>query len=143
MNIKKIALLSLLLTAMHTQAQTKDEKVILDILQNQTKAWNCGDLRGFMKGYWESDSLMFIGKNGITYGFEQTLANYRKNYPDMDDMGTLDFDIKKVEMISSDACFVLGKWHLKRPEKGDLQGHFTLLLRKHQGQWVIVADHSS
>lgn len=141
--MKKITPLLLLFISLKVQAQTADEKAIMQLLENQTKSWNCGDLRGFMKGYWESDSLMFIGKNGITYGFNQTLANYRKNYPDMDDMGALTFDIKKMQSLSSDAFFVVGKWHLKRAEKGDLQGHFTLLLRKIQGQWVIVADHSS
>lgn len=141
--MKKILIVLLFFVSIKTQAQTTDEKAILQLLENQTRSWNCGDLRGFMKGYWETDSLMFIGKNGITYGFNQTLANYRKNYPDMDDMGTLEFDIKKLHSVSSDAYFVIGKWHLKRETKGDLQGHFTLLLRKIKGEWVIVADHSS
>ncbi len=141
--MKKIFILLLFFISIKTQAQTTDEKAILQLLENQTRSWNCGDLRGFMKGYWETDSLMFIGKNGITYGFNQTLANYRKNYPDMDDMGTLEFDIKKMQPISADAYFVIGKWHLKREAKGDLQGHFTLLLRKINGEWLIVADHSS
>lgn len=102
-----------------------------------------GDIPGFMKGYWESDSLMFIGKSGITYGYAQTLANYLKNYPSKEEMGKLIFDIKKVNMLADDAYFVIGKWHLKREQKGDLSGHFTLLFRKLKGQWVIVADHSS
>ena len=34
-----------------------------------------------MKGYWNNDSLMFIGRNGVTYGYQNTLMNYKKNYP--------------------------------------------------------------
>ena len=124
-------------------AQSTAEKEILQLLDAQTQSWNTGDIPGFMKGYWESDSLMFIGKNGITYGYAQTLANYLKNYPSKEDMGKLTFDIKKVNMLANDACFVIGKWHLKREQKGDLSGHFTLLFRKVKWQWVIVADHSS
>lgn len=96
-----------------------------------------------MKGYWESDSLMYIGKSGVTYGYARTLANYKKNYPDKAAMGTLKFDIIKVEFPSPNVAFVVGKWHLTRPEKGDIGGHYTLLWRKINGEWVIVADHSS
>lgn len=141
--MKKLSLLISLLVSLTALAQTADEKEILRMLERQTKSWNKGDVPGFMEGYWESDSLMFIGKSGITYGYAQTLANYLKNYPSKEDMGKLTFDIKKVNMLADDACFVIGKWHLKREQKGDLSGHFTLLFRKLKGQWVIVADHSS
>ena len=51
-----------------TQAQSKDETAIRSLMQLQENAWNIGNPEGFMKGYWESDSLMLIGKSGITYG---------------------------------------------------------------------------
>jgi ketosteroid isomerase-like protein len=139
---KLILLVSLFISTV-SFAQTPAEKEILCILDTQTQSWNAGDIPSFMKGYWVSDSLMFIGKNGITYGYAQTLANYLKNYPSVEDMGKLNFDIKKTTLLSSEACFVIGKWHLKRGQKGDLSGHFTLLFRRLDGQWVIVADHSS
>jgi ketosteroid isomerase-like protein len=46
-------------------------------------------------------------------------------------------------MISKEAAFVIGKFFLTRPQKGDASGHFSLLWRKIKGQWLIVADHSS
>jgi ketosteroid isomerase-like protein len=122
-------------------AQT-DEQKIRNILQEQTESWNKGDLRDFMKGYWKNDSLMFIGKSGVTYGWENTLQNYIKGYPDSEQMGKLEFNIIKVEKVSADAYFVVGKWHLIR-SVGDLKGHYTLLFRRIKGEWKIVADHSS
>ena len=141
--MKKIFLACLLFSSLISFAQTRDEKQILSILDNQTKNWNCGDLKSFMKGYWQNDSLMFIGKSGVTYGYEQTLANYKKGYPDMDAMGELKFDILKITKLAADAYFVVGKWHLTREKEGDIGGHYTLLFKKIKGQWVIVADHSS
>ncbi|MEJ7674786.1 MAG: hypothetical protein WKF59_19345 [Chitinophagaceae bacterium] len=41
-------------------AQTKDDIIIKNILDQQTIAWNVGDIVNFMKPYWRSDSLMFI-----------------------------------------------------------------------------------
>ena len=125
-----------------TYSQNTDEKAILKVLDNQTIAWNKGDIDQFMVGYWENDSLMFIGQSGVVYGYQNTLARYKRNYSDTVKMGKLDFTIIKVKRISPDAYFVLGKFHLKRTI-GDASGHFTLLFRKIKGRWVIVADHSS
>ncbi len=123
-------------------AQTKDESSIRKILDEQTAAWNRGDIDGFMKGYWENDSLMFIGKSGVTYGWKNTLENYKKNYPDTASMGKLDFILVQVKKLSGEYYHVTGKWHLQR-SVGDIGGHFTLLFRKISGRWFIISDHSS
>ena len=142
--MKKFLFLLISLNFSVAYAQTDDDKKqIFNILDRQTKAWNQGKVVDFMNGYWESDSLMYIGKSGVTYGYNATLERYKKNYPDKSTMGTLKFDIIKVKFISKDACFVVGKWHLTRSEKGDVGGHYTLLWRKMNGNWVIVSDHSS
>ena len=142
--MKKLLLLLIGFYCFVANAQTSnDKKQILNILARQTKAWNDGKVVNFMNGYWESDSLMYIGKSGVTYGYKSTLERYKKNYPDKSTMGTLKFDVINVNFISKDACFVVGKWHLTRLEKGDVGGHYTLLWRKILGNWVIVADHSS
>jgi hypothetical protein len=142
--MKKFLLLLISFYCFVVNAQTSaDKKQILDILDRQTRAWNDGKVVDFMNGYWESDSLMYIGKSGVTYGFNSTLERYKKNYPDKSTMGILEFDIIKVDFISRDACFIVGKWHLTRLEKGDVGGHYTLLWRRMKGKWVIVSDHSS
>ncbi len=122
--------------------QDKNARAILKLLDTQTAAWNKGDLQGFMKGYWENDSLRFIGKSGITYGWSNTLANYKRGYPDTAAMGKLNFTILVVKKLSPRYYEVVGKWYLKR-SIGDASGHYTLLLRKIKGSWVIVSDHSS
>lgn len=126
----------------HARAQDKDELAVRKILNEQTLAWNAGNIEEFMKGYWKHDSLMFIGKSGVTYGYQNTLMNYKKNYGNADAMGTLSFDLIKVQRLSRDYYYVVGKWHLKRTI-GDVGGHYDLLFRKVNGSWVIVADHSS
>ena len=51
------------------------EKEIRAVLALQDEEWNRGNIAGFMESYWKSDSLMFIGKSGITYGWQKTLDN--------------------------------------------------------------------
>ncbi len=123
-------------------AQSQDEFAIKNILAQQSKAWNEGNLESFMQGYWKNDSLKFIGKSGITYGWQKTLDNYKKNYPDAATMGKLDFTILETKRLSVLYYFVVGKWHLTRTA-GDIGGYFTLLFKKIKKNWVIVADHSS
>jgi len=143
MKLKTILLwLFCLLAATHVPAQSPAEKSILQILAQQTEAWNNGNLVAFMQGYWESDSLLFIGKNGPTQGYAATLANYQKSYPNPAAMGKLSFDRLSLKMIDHHNYFVVGRWQLKR-QNGDLAGYFSLWWKRIKGKWVIVADHSS
>lgn len=118
------------------------QKAILQVLNQQQLAWNAGDLPAFMEGYWQNDSLLFVGKSGPTYGWQNTLDNYRKNYDSKEKMGTLQFDILSIKKINRSTYFVLGKWHLSRIV-GDAGGTFTLLFKRISGQWKITVDHSS
>ncbi|GAA4007621.1 nuclear transport factor 2 family protein [Hymenobacter fastidiosus] len=133
----------LLLSVCLAQKPRARRQSISQVMQTQTAAWNRGDVAGFMQGYWQSDSLVFIGKRGLTYGWQPTLDNYKRSYPDAAAMGQLVFSNLHITPISRDAAQVIGKWHLTRPAAGDLEGHFLLVFRRLKGQWVIVADHSS
>ncbi|MDF9797347.1 hypothetical protein OKW21_002610 [Catalinimonas alkaloidigena] len=124
------------------QSPTADEKSILAIMDKQVNCWNEGDLDGFMEGYLQSDSLMFIGKNGITYGYQNTLDRYHKNYPDRQTMGTLSFNILHLNRLSPEYYAMIGQWNLDR-ETDNLQGYFSLLFKKINSRWVIIKDHSS
>ena len=123
-------------------AQNKDEQQILQSLDMQKNSWNNGDINRFMQTYWNNDSLMFIGKSGVTYGWENTLNNYKKGYPDTAAMGKLQFDILHVKKLSGRYYSVVGKWFLTR-SIGNVDGHFTLLFKKIMNKWLIVSDHSS
>lgn len=144
MKKQRLALGLLILAAQSVLAQTaQDRRVILQILDRQTIDWNAGRVDRFMTAYWPSDSLTFVGKVGVTYGYQATMANYRKRYPDRASMGTLKFDILQLDFLTSDVAYVIGRFHLTRPKIGDADGHFTLLWRKIKKRWVIVSDHSS
>lgn len=123
-------------------AGAQDRQLILDVLDRQTASWNQGDLEAFMQDYWKSDSLLYVGKSGPRYGWENALAGYKKGYPDKAAMGTLSFTILKVDFITRKDAFVLGRWHLKR-EHDEPEGYFTLIFKKFGKAWKIVSDHSS
>ena len=120
----------------------QDREAVLKILDNQVQSWNRGDLDQFMVGYWNNDSLMFIGSSGINHGYQEALNHYKKAYSDTAKMGKLRFELIELKQLSPDYYYVTGKFFLKR-SVGDLNGVYTLLFRKIRGVWVIVSDHSS
>lgn len=134
------ALLLLLCTTL--AAQNRDETAIRTMLAKQVTEWNKANIDGYMHGYWEDDSLLFIGSKGPTWGYAATLARYKKAYPDTAHTGTLTSTILSMKRLSPEYYFVVGKWALQR-SAGNVGGSYTLLLRRIKGQWVIIADHSS
>jgi ketosteroid isomerase-like protein len=140
--LKKLPILLLVLFTQNAFTQSNDEQAILKILAAQVEFWNKGDIKQFMQGYWENDSLMFVGKNGVTYGYNKTLENYKKNYPDKSYMGQLKFTLLSVKPLDNQYYSVIGKWELTRTV-GNINGHYTLLFKKIDGEWKIILDHSS
>jgi hypothetical protein len=141
--MKKIVLILCLLSVFSSNAQKggADINTVKANMEIQEKAWNTGDIKGFMEYYWKSDSLKFIGSKGITYGWQKTLDNYIKGYPSKEAMGQLTFTILECTQLSETSIYVIGKWELKKDKP--VGGHFTLLWKKIEGKWVIVADHTS
>ncbi len=119
----------------------EDKQKIITIMKAQEKAWSSHNLEGFMKGYWKSDSLKFYGRNGVTYGWDKTLANYKKGYPTPKHSGTLNFKINDISKITNGAYSVMGEYHLKR-EVGNADGVFMIIFKKIDGKWKIIADTS-
>src|SRR5690242_13868366 len=120
MKVLSFSVLALLI-ATTAFSQQSDEQAVRKLLSTQSEAWNKGNIDEFMKGYWKDDSLMFIGKSGITYGYKNTLNNYKKNYGNADLMGKLAFTLIKIQRLSPEYYYVVGKWQLAR-KAGDVSG---------------------
>jgi len=141
--ILKISVLILISFFFNVNSTAQATKTVEKILMRQANDWNKGDIDAFMNGYWESDKLQFIGSKGVTYGYEQTLANYKKRYPDLATMGKLTFKVIENSQLSRKVIMMTGKFMLDRTEKENLSGHFIIIWKKIKGGWVIIADHTS
>jgi len=145
--MKKLILLFFVCLSSGVFAQKGSKEVIAyisDAMLEQEACWNRADLNGFMKHYWNSDSLRFIGKSGVNMGWKATLENYQQSYPNGSAMGKLKFSNLSVEFIDRETVFVIGSWLLERGgEYENLSGFYSLIWKKKNGKWVIVVDHSS
>lgn len=147
-NILKVILFSVFLVGclevVKKKPATDDRELIEGIMAAQEAAWNKGEIEEFMTGYWASDSLTFVGKSGLNQGWQKTLDNYKKGYPDRAAMGQLKFTNLHFSPLGTDFYHVIGKWELTRDSSLDnLAGHYSLVWQKRNGAWCIISDHSS
>ena len=115
---------------------------IEQVLTDQAKAWNGGDIEHFMDGYAKTPDLRFAAGGTVTRGWQETLDRYKERYPDRAAMGTLTFSDLDTTVLAPDAAVVFGRWRLKTA-RGEPNGLFTLLFRRTDAGWRIVADHTS
>lgn len=112
------------------------------VLDAQAEAWNRGDIEGFMRGYDESESTLFVSGDTVTRGWRTVLERYKKGYDTREKMGTLTFSDLEIKPLGRDAAIVIGRWQLKRA--GDMPGgRFTLIFRRTRAGWRIIHDHTS
>jgi len=111
------------------------------MLEQQTQAWNAGDIDAFMAPYWHSPDLTFSSGGKVTRGWQATRDRYHQRYPTREAMGHLTFSDIEVSQPGPNLALVLGRWRLERMEP--IGGGFSLVLRKNDGRWVIVHDHTS
>lgn len=118
------------------------ESEVRAVIDKQARAWNAGDLTGFMQGYDKSPRTRFASGGDINLGFQTVFDRYRKRYGDRAAMGTLTFSDVDITVLAPDAAVVFGRYRLQR-EKDTPTGLFTLLFRKTSEGWRIVHDHTS
>ena len=63
--MKKLLIFLVAFTSVHSFSQTKDEIAIRKVMNDQVIAWNNGNVEEFMKGYWNNDSVIFMGKDNM------------------------------------------------------------------------------
>jgi ketosteroid isomerase-like protein len=119
-------------------------EAIAAVLNAQVRAWNRGDLKGFMDGYWKSPDLVFASGGQETHGWEPVLKRYQARYQTAGaEMGRLSFKLANgVHVMSADFAYVDGEYHLAMSNGKQSHGYFTLIFRKFPEGWRIVHDRT-
>jgi ketosteroid isomerase-like protein len=130
------------LIAQSAKEVSKIKSDIVAVMEEQARAWDRGDVEGFMRGYWNSKDLVFVSGDSVTRGWQPTLDRYKKNYNSKEKMGSLKFTDLEIDVLSRNAAVVLGSWSLTRAGDNP-KGKFTLIFKKFGDSWRIVHDHTS
>lgn len=110
----------------------------------QERAWNAGDLAGFLAGYKNSPDTMWMG-GALAKGFDNISAEYKKTYPNAAAMGRLGFNDLQPHVLDEQFGTLTGSYHLERAKKsgGNADGVFSLVMEKTPDGWKIVLDHTT
>jgi len=142
--MKKILVTALILSLglpLAAMQKSQIERDLIRIHELQKKAWNEGNIEGYMAHYWKSKKMTYQSGDTRLMGWDALLDRYNKVYP-KGNMGTLEFSDLIVHVLSNDSAYVLGKWQLKT-DTWTRQGLFTTILKKMEDGWKIIHDHSS
>jgi len=116
--------------------------VIRATLMAQAAAWNEGNLDAFMAGYWKSDELKLVSGGEVTKGWSSVMRYYRDKYGDDAEFGQLSFDKLDAKMITDNVAVVTGRFALVQNTQTQ-SGSFSLVMRRDNGAWRIVHDHTN
>jgi len=147
-----ILLLALPLASLPSAAQSSGQlytatRLQLDvtkILLAQERAWNNGDLDGYLSHYKDAPDTQAI-LDGPVRGLQNIRAAYRTNYPNPESMGTLEQSEVEVRALGDNFALATGRYHLTRPHKkgGDTNGGFTEVLEKTPTGWQVIYSETS
>ena len=131
-----------------TVAQRAAVRAELESMLGRAAAnWNRGDLDGFIGDYLPSDSTTYIGGRGLVRGPSAIRASYARLFTGEIVRDSLSFVILDVDPLAPDVANLIAQYTLARRVGGrdsvTARGPTSLLVRRVDGRWRIVHDHSS
>lgn len=141
--MKKFLILILIPFVSCTQSRLEVGRVqdeIRSVIDRQENAWNDHNIEGFMSDYWKSDEMTFQSGNNRLEGWEVLLNRYKTNYTG-EKMGKLTFSDIKIEVLTNDYAYVLGRWKVEQRDSVK-EGLYTIILKRFPDGWKIIHDQS-
>ena len=109
--------------------------------------WNRGNLDAFMEDYLPSDSTTFVGGTRLLRGTAAIRASYAPLFSGTGVRDSLSFAILDVDPLAPGIANLIGRYTLVRGVGGrdsvTSRGPTSLLVKRIDGRWRIVHDHSS
>jgi uncharacterized protein (TIGR02246 family) len=121
---------------------TDNHQRIRALFESGCAAWNRGDIDGYLADYWHSDKVRWVSEGTVRYGFEVIAAAYKARFDSPDNMGRLEVANLEIQLLGESDALVFGAW-IQTTSSARRHGVFTVQLKKIDGEWLIVSDHSS
>jgi uncharacterized protein (TIGR02246 family) len=141
----------MLVAAVPAAAERPDPRMQIEAaMQDSADGWDAGDLDAFLAVYADDPGTSFTGSKGIERGLGPIRARYIARYGDQFGKGErpkrtqLRFHFEDFQMIGRRHAHLVARWTLTPVAGGEaMTGMTSLLFRRENGRWKIVADHSS
>jgi uncharacterized protein (TIGR02246 family) len=107
-----------------------------------TEAWNRGDLDAYLAGYWDSDKTRWIIRGMLIRGVDAIRATYKSLFDSPEKMGKFEVRDLEIDVLTDRDALVVGQWSHTAGQMAR-HGVFTVRMKKIQGEWIVVTDHTS
>lgn len=127
------------------RAALRDEMTAM--LARAAASWNRGDLDAFVDDYLPGNETTYIGSRGLLRGPDAIRAAYAPRFVPGAVRDSLSFELLDVDPLAADVTNIIATYILVRHVGGrdsvTARGPTSLLMRRVDGRWRIVHDHSS
>ena len=121
---------------------TDDNQNIRAVFESGCAAWNRGDIDGYLSDYWHSDKVRWVSEGKVSYGFEAIASAFKARFDSPENMGKLEVADLEIQLLSENDALAFGAW-TQTTRTATRTGVFTVHMKKINGEWLVVSDHSS
>jgi uncharacterized protein (TIGR02246 family) len=116
---------------------------ICAMMSRSAAAWNRGDLDAFVRDYADDLGTTYIGSRGIVRGRAAIREVYAPRFAPGAARDSLHFERVEVDLLAPDLANTIAWYVLVRGDSVTARGPTSLVMRRMNGAWKIVHDHSS
>lgn len=113
------------------------------LLDQSARAWNAGDLDGFMITYARDSATTFMTAEGPIYGYDTIRARYAPRFEPGAQRDSLRFTDLVVRPLDAEYAIATVRYVLERGDSVTATGPFTVVLRHESEGWRMIHDHTS
>lgn len=117
--------------------------IVERLLTRSADAWNRGDLETFVSDYAPESGTTFVAGGVVHHGIDWIRGNYAPGFAPGAARDSLRFERLEARALGTNHLLATARYVLFRGDSITSSGPFTLVLRKTDGEWKIIHDHTS
>ena len=114
---------------------------VVALLEHGAASWNRGDLEAFMSDY--TEDATYVTKSAVVHGRQEIRARYAPRFAPGAQRDSLHFENLELDVVGPGTVNAIAYYVLMRGDSVTARGPTSLVLKKLDGRWRIVHDHSS
>ena len=126
-------------------AQTKPDALaqVQAALDAQVTAWNSGALEKSASVYYDSPEMLWVNRTGIRKGTDSLQRSFRRPQTDRSRPGTYSYEPLQILQLSPNCVYFVIRWKMEQNGRNSMTGVTSLVWKRINKKWVIVAEHAS
>lgn len=128
-----------------TSAQTRTDPLadVKAALDAQVKAWNAGALERSASVYHDSPEMLWVNRTGIRKGNQLIQASFRRPQNSGPRQGLYSYEPLHITQLSPNCVYFVIRWNLETSGRRSVTGVTSLVWKRINKKWFIVAEHAS